>query len=119
MNTTSKIALTVFIWLTTLGAFIPTLAIGLPTIGAAIIPIVVFLFGACIMMNGFIWQWGQQDKGMEVQAEKRKRERLDTVLRGMSSDDLMALKRRIMDGDFDEGELVDDEGELLIGGRKR
>lgn len=119
MNNYAKIALTVFIWLTTIIAFIVSLAIGLPTIGAAIIPIVVFLFGGAIMAMGFIWQWGAQDNSTVVEAEKRKRERLDTVLRGMSNDDLMALKRRIMDGDFDEGELVDEEGELLIGSRKR
>jgi hypothetical protein len=119
MNTFSKIALTVFIWLSTIVAFLATLAIAAETMGGAIIPIVVFLFGASILVNGFIWQWGQQDKSVEVEAEKRKRQRLDSVLRGLSDEDLMALKRRLMDGDFDEGELVDEEGELLIGGRKR
>ena len=111
--------MTVFIWLTTIIAFLATLAIAAPTMGGAIIPIVVFLFGGSIMAMGFIWQWGQLDSHVQVEAEKRKRERLDSVLRNMSDEDLYALKRRLLDGDFDAGELVDEEGELLIGGRKR
>jgi hypothetical protein len=120
MNDKAKIFLTIFIWLTTLGAFIATLAIAIDSIGAAIIPIVVFLFGAAIMTNGFIWQWGQQSNNAAVQeqAEKRKRERLDSVLRNMSDDELMSLKRRLSEGDFGDEPMIDDDGELIYGGRR-
>jgi hypothetical protein len=121
MSDRAKIFLTIFIWLTTLGTFVATLAITIDELGAAIIPIVVFLFGAAIVTNGFIWQWGQQanNNQVEAQAEKRKRERLDSVLRNMSDDELLGLKRRLAEGDFGDEPIIDDEGELIYGARKR
>ena len=121
MNDRAKIFLTIFIWLTTLGAFIATMAITIDTIGAAIIPIVVFLFGAAIMTNGFIWQWGQQanNHAVQEQTEKKKRERLDSVLRNMSDEELISLKRRLADSDFGDERIIDDEGELIYGDRRR
>jgi hypothetical protein len=121
MSDRAKIFLTVFIWLTTMGAFVATLAITIDTLGAAVIPIMVFLFGAAIMTNGFIWQWGQQSNNTAVQeqAEKRKRERLDSVLRNMSDDELLSLKRRLAEGDFGDEPIIDDDGELLYRDRHR
>ena len=48
--------------------------------------------------------------------EKRKRERIDTVLRDLSDDDLHRLRTRLstMDDDDLEQQLIGDDGELLI-----
>ena len=48
--------------------------------------------------------------------EKRKRERIDTVLRDLSDDDLHRLRARLstMDDDDLEEQLLGDDGELLI-----
>ncbi|GAB5494496.1 MAG: hypothetical protein Phog2KO_47110 [Phototrophicaceae bacterium] len=49
--------------------------------------------------------------------EKRKRERIDTVLRDLSSDDLQSLRQRLQDGNIDDDLLYDhmvgDDGELI------
>jgi hypothetical protein len=118
MNQLSKIALTVFIWLSTIVSFLATLAIAADILQGAIIPIVVFLFGAAIVINGFIWQWGQQEKSSDAEAEKRKRERIDTMIRNMSDEDLMRLKRRLGESDFDDAVGLDEDGELVYGKRK-
>jgi hypothetical protein len=49
--------------------------------------------------------------------EKRKRDRLDAVLRDLSDDDLRRLKQRLTDGTIDDEQLYDrlvgDDGELV------
>ena len=118
MNQLAKIALTVFIWLSTIVSFLATLSIAANTLGGAIIPIVVFLFGAAIVVNGFIWQWGQQEKNPDLESEKRKRERIDSMVRNMSDEDLIRLKRRLGDSDFGDAVGLDEDGELVYGKRK-
>jgi hypothetical protein len=57
------------------------------------------------------------------ETEKRKRERLDSVLRDLSDDELMRLKERLMDGTVDDGVLYDrivgEDGELQYKRTKR
>ena len=49
--------------------------------------------------------------------EKRKRERIDSVLRDLSNDDLQSLRQRLQDGDIDNDllyeHIVGDDGELI------
>lgn len=57
------------------------------------------------------------DKPETESVEKRKRERLDTVLRDLSNDDLIALRERLQDGTIDDEilyeQMVGDDGELI------
>lgn len=57
------------------------------------------------------------DKPETESVEKRKRERLDTVLRDLSNDDLIALRERLQDGTIDDEilyeQMVGDDGELM------
>lgn len=50
-------------------------------------------------------------------AEKRKRDRLDAVLRDLSDDQLLRLRQRLEDGTIDDDslyeKLVGDDGELI------
>ena len=51
------------------------------------------------------------------QQEKSKRERIDTMLRDMSDEDLMELKQRLSDGDMTDESILDylsDDGELVL-----
>lgn len=64
--------------------------------GAEVIPILFLMGGMLVVINGFIWDWGQgikesKDKstlGQLAEEEKRKRDMLDSVLRNMSDDQL-------------------------------
>ena len=53
----------------------------------------------------------------EEEIEKRKRERIDSVIRDLSSEDLQRLKQRLGDGVVDEevlySAIIGDDGELL------
>ena len=119
LSPSGRALFTMIMWIILVVAMIPLTALTISTLEELVIAVPGILATAGVFVTGFIWQWGAQDSSTVVEAEKRKRERLDTVLRGMSNEDLVALKRRLAEGDFDEGELVDEEGELLIGGRKR
>ena len=54
-----------------------------------------------------------------TQKEKRKRERIDAVLRDLSNEDLKRLKQRLEDGIISEemlyDQIVGDDGELVDG----
>ena len=49
--------------------------------------------------------------------EKRKRERIDSVLRDLSNEDLLVLQQRLQDGNIDDDllyeHIVGDDGELI------
>jgi hypothetical protein len=55
----------------------------------------------------------------EATVEKKKRERIDSVLRDLSDEDLLRLRRRLLDGTIKdyalEEALVGEDGELLNG----
>lgn len=73
--------------------------------------------------TGFIWNFGDlpaiAEKAQDdAEQEKVKRERIDTVLRDLSSEELIALKNRLSDGIVDDDLLYDrmrlsDDGELV------
>ncbi|GAB5494146.1 MAG: hypothetical protein Phog2KO_43610 [Phototrophicaceae bacterium] len=53
----------------------------------------------------------------ETDIAKAKREKIDTMLRDMSDDELLELKQRLSTGDYDEDALLDyvsDDGELVM-----
>lgn len=73
---------------------------------------------------GMTWQFDlvlrskeKESTMVEESSEKRKRERLDNVLRDLSDDDLMTLRQRLQDGTIDEEVLyermIGDDGELI------
>lgn len=57
------------------------------------------------------------DNSATDEEEKRKRERIDTVLRDLSNDDLLALRERLQDGNINDEilyeHLIGDDGELI------
>lgn len=53
----------------------------------------------------------------DVDTAKAKRERIDTMIRDMSDDELVDLKQRLSTGDYNEDSLLDyvsDDGELVM-----
>jgi vacuolar-type H+-ATPase subunit I/STV1 len=91
--------------------------------GLGIIIAIVFMF-PLIILSALIWAWerisgmtGKQLEAAQVQSEKRKRDRLDSVLRDLSDDDLVRLRRRLNDGSVDDESLyrqmLGDDGELV------
>jgi ABC-type protease/lipase transport system fused ATPase/permease subunit len=78
------------------------------------IMVLITLVAAFIAVPAFLAIWNLNVSMREgQQAEKRKREELDSVLRDMSNADLMALKRRLMDVAPGDSFVVDEEGEFL------
>ncbi len=86
-------------------------------------PAVIFawLIGTPVFayLLGMLWQFDlvlrvreKKDEDAEQSSEKRKRERLDTVLRDLSDEDLVRLKRRLEDGVIDDDVLY----EQMVGG---
>jgi hypothetical protein len=83
------------------------------------------------LMGGMAFMWtsksgGRREPMIKVELgemEKRKRERLDSVLRDLSSEELMRLKERLSDGSVDDEDLyermVGDDGELQVRRSKR
>jgi hypothetical protein len=83
------------------------------------------------LMGGMAFMWtskaGERREPMiqvnTGEMEKRKRERLDSVLRDLSSEELMRLKERLSDGSVDDEDLyermVGDDGELQVKRSKR
>jgi hypothetical protein len=95
------------------------------------IPFILAAFFTLIMWA--IWNFEirrtEQSKARSAQVvientslEKRKRERLDTVLHDLSDDDLLRLKKRLMDGTINDERLEDalmgEDGELKYGERR-
>jgi hypothetical protein len=85
--------------------------------------ILVTLLAAGLAIGLFwgIWNLNLSRRAVEAGSaeEKRKRESMDSVLRGMSRDDMRMLKRRLMDEALDDGELLDETDEALSEVQKR
>lgn len=88
---------------------------------AALIAFVVMI--PLVVATGMMWGGFDSDKDhkqslSDEEIEKRKRERLDEVLRDLSSEDLLRLKERLSDGTFDDEMLhkyiIGDDGELVV-----
>lgn len=118
-----KLLFTFLTWGSLIGV---TIALG-EVMGGNIIPVLFLLGGMLVVLNGFIWDWGQglkQSQGQSMQGqlaeeEKRKRDMLDSVLRNMSDEQLRALRTRLNDPDFEDDlrVMLGDDGELITGQR--
>jgi len=89
--------------------------------------IVTLLFTpAAAYLTAMVWKYdlilseikvGDSSQNESIQSEKRKRERLDNVLRDLSNEDLVRLKHRLQEGSIDDGVLYDrligDDGEII------
>ena len=77
-----------------------------------LIPITAMMWGAIGNQGNFHDKQAARDE-----IEKRKRDRLDAVLRDLSDEDLQRLKRRLSDGTVDDSKLyqhlIGDDGELV------
>jgi hypothetical protein len=111
---------TVFIWITYLAMIWASMA-SLET--WSILLAFVLMIPLTVAM---IFMWGEHgenasqskaEAGSEAETEKRKRDRIDAVLRLLSSDDLERLRERLSDGTIDDDALHDlvvgDDGELI------
>lgn len=68
-----------------------------------------------IIATPFLLRW--RDTESELLRQKAKRERMDNMLRDMSDDELLKLKQRLSEGDYEEGVVYDhvtDDGELVL-----
>ena len=91
--------------------FISAAAQGVLSMAHVVLTIVILAMA--IGGTYFVWTAFDPDKS---QVEKAKRERIDTMLRDMSDEDLIALKNRLADGDVSEDTILDfisDDGELV------
>lgn len=128
MNTETRLETTKFIWGSITGImFFLFLSAGLANgleAGHVILGVSVLIAGA--ISTGVIWTPSDSNANdfthSDVQ-EKAKRERLDSVLRDLSDDELIALKNRLSDGSVDDEVLYErmslsDDGELISAGGK-
>lgn len=96
----------------------------LNSFGIASVPIILFMSVALVAMSRIISGTDDNDdERLRSSAddadnmEKRKRDRLDAVLRDLSDDELHRLQTRLQNGSIDdallEKRIVGDDGELL------
>lgn len=123
METVSKAFASVAMWLTYLAmVFFAMQELGGWSMLMAFVLMIPLMGGMA-----FMWTTQQHSKpAVQVntsETEKKKRERLDAVLRDLSDEDLMRLKERLMDGSVDDEILYDrivgDDGELVYKRNKR
>lgn len=90
------------------------------TLGPVAIPFAAIMMVPLIVMMNFVWGGKNQakDTGKMIKSEKRKRERIDTMIRDMSDDELYELRQRLQDGSYDDDSLYDhvvgDDGEIMM-----
>ncbi|MCA9890454.1 MAG: hypothetical protein KC546_18870 [Anaerolineae bacterium] len=91
-------------------------------LGAWVILLAVVLMLPLIMANMAMWNVFHGHKETDAtenisSLEKRKRDRLDAILRDLSDEQLAALKSRLSEPDFEDKVLVmiGDDGELVHG----
>jgi len=122
MDSKQRFDLTRFIWMSLMFAVIAVTVFA--DLGGVIVPVLIFLLGAGVLVTGFIWNWGDGSLSKNTSAAssvsdeffgKRKRDDLDVMLRNLSDDELLRLRRRLSDGDLTEQmiyeELLGDDGE--------
>ncbi len=121
MRDNQRIELTRFIWVALMLTVIIVTIFG--NLGGTIVPVLLFLLGAGVLVSGFIWNWGDgslnKQSSVSVSEDmfgKRKRDELDAVLRNLSDEELIRLRRRLGEGSLSEEmlyeELLGDDGEL-------
>jgi hypothetical protein len=120
MPNNSRTVVTLMIWasiaVALFGLFLSGgMAGGLTVIHLAI---AIVLIGAVVGMTGFLWRSSNFEASdlQEQYNEKAKRDRIESVLRNLSNDELTALKKRLSTGAIDDDVLYDylgDDGELV------
>lgn len=121
MDSKQRVDLTRFIWMALMFTVVAVTVFG--DLGGTVVPVLLFLLGAGVVVTGFIWNWGEtakadttHDIASEYFGEKRKRDELDDILRNLSDEELIRLRRRLSDGTLTEEmlyeEFLDDDGEL-------
>ena len=117
-NMQVKSIATVFIWIT----YMVLIFLGMESLGAWVSLLAFVLMMPMVVALGAMWgMFGNQSQSDEANqiadTEKRKRERLDTVLRDLSDEDLLMLRKRLQEGSIDDGVLYDrligDDGEIV------
>jgi len=89
------------------------------TLGPVAIPFAAIMIAPLIVLMNFLFGKKSVEELMEMgeSTEKRKRERIDNMIRDMSDEDLYELRRRLQSGTYDEDLLyehvVGDDGELV------
>lgn len=123
MDNSGRSAASVIMWLSYLGM----VWFSIDSLGAWAILLAFVLMMPLMGAMGMMWSLGGKSERREAKKaarkqeaeEKRKRERIDNVLRDLSSEDLKRLKQRLEDGVIDEevlyNQMVGDDGELLDG----
>lgn len=121
-----KVFASVLAWLT----YLAMLWFTLPTLGTWIILFAFVLMLPLAIFMAMLWGGSSlflstENKGAQQQeqnnakqdSEKRKRERLENVLRDLSNEDLIRLKQRLSDGIINDEviyqRMVGDDGELV------
>lgn len=110
-------------------AYLVFLWTAMQSIGGWVIPLALVLMIGLIRMTSLLYQDKDGASSSTVnqslndnyanEQEKRKRERIDNVLRDLSTEDLEALKQRLADGLIDDDMLeerivgIGDDGELI------
>lgn len=114
----ARLFATVTLWITYLGI----LAFALTEIGWVTIVLAFILFIPLLASNYMLWRGQRDDKPINFsfdfeETQKRKRDRIDNVLRDLSDKDLMRLRERLADGTIDDNilykQIVGDDGELI------
>jgi len=109
--------ISVVLWLSYLGTIIYLVN----AIGVLTIPIAGIMMVPLLVMLNFMWGKSSNQSLDSMSArntEKRKRQRIDTMLSEMSDEELFELRQRLQDGTLDEDYLynnvVGDDGELVM-----
>lgn len=119
-NVVVRVMATALIWITYLGG---SVAAVIEMAGWGVLLAIVLMIPA-IVFTGLLWAWErisgvtqQRLQAVSEEGEKRKRDRIDNVLRDLSDKDLLRLRERLSDGDIDDDllyeHIVGDDGELI------
>lgn len=105
--------------------FLATIALSAVFIGAGLqgeLTTLHIVFASTIFLMGiigtlFLLRWFNKFSDSETDIAKAKRQRIDDMIRDMSDEDLVELKKRLSDGDIEDEELLDyvsEDGELVF-----
>jgi len=117
-NTQVRGFATVIIWIT----YMALIFLGMESLGAWVSLLAFVLMLPLIVVIGGMWgMFGKDSHASDDEkiedTEKRKRERLDNVLRDLSDEDLLILQKRLQNGAIDDSVLYDrlvgDDGEIV------
>lgn len=119
MNTLVRVGMTAFVWACVTA--IMTMALVQSTLSSVDVEGLGFLLlVSTVITTGFFWNWGRlpaearADHGIE--AEKAKRDRLDSVLRELSDAQLRTLRDKLSTGELNEEHIsymLGEDGELI------